>query len=145
MLPREKEERQKFIVLFLLISCVGLLIRTFGLSWISDDMRICLTVWMDELEGGKGFSSLTAYTGDYNMPYITVLWLIARLPISRVAGVKAFSILFDYIGAIFAGLLAEHFYKNRFLIAYTLVLLSPVTMANSAWWGQCDMVYTAFL
>ncbi len=145
MLQKEKEEKQKWIILFLLVSLVGLLLRTFGLSWISDDMRICLTAWMDELEGGQGLSSLKSYSGDYNMPYITVLWLIARLPVSRVVGVKAFSILFDYIGAFFAGLLVEHFYKNRFLVAYTLVLLSPVTMANSAWWGQCDMVYTAFL
>ncbi|MCR4588551.1 MAG: hypothetical protein K5682_09105, partial [Lachnospiraceae bacterium] len=131
--------------MFLLISCVGLLIRTLGFEATSADLEQCLTVWMDELSAGNGLSGLSNYTGDYNMPYVTVLWIIAHLPFPRIICLKLFSAVFDFVGAIAAATLVSHFYKERFLLTYTLIYLSPITMVNSAWWGQCDMIYVAFL
>ncbi len=145
MLPNQREQRQKYIAWFLLISCVGLLIRTFGFSATSADLEQCLVVWMDELSGPGGLKTLANYTGDYNMPYVTVLWILTRIPIPRVIGIKLFSVLFDFIGAVAAGLLVEHFYPERFMLAFGLVFLSPIVIVNSSWWGQCDMVYTAFI
>ena len=143
-----KQEQVSMGVL-LLASVVGLLLRWQGIRYESGDFQSCLSLWMDNLKGG-GISILSQYTGDYNMPYVTVLWILTYLPVEPIIGIKSFSILFDFICAAAGGALAVTCSKNEkssrtFVITYCLIFLSPIAVMNSGYWGQCDSVYVAFV
>lgn len=139
-----------------LITLIGLFLRWQGIGYESGDFRSCLSLWMDDLKGGSGLQVLAAYNGDYNMPYVTVLWLLTFLPVEPIVGIKGFSMLFDIVCAAAGGALAVVCAKGGqrekrekdggiFILTYALIFLSPVAILNSGYWGQCDSVYTAFV
>ncbi|MGN1148432.1 MAG: hypothetical protein ACI4TB_08420, partial [Lachnospiraceae bacterium] len=107
-------------------------------------------IWMAALKNGTGLQALSQYSGDYNMPYVTVLLLLTYLPLEPIVGIKCFSILFDFICAAAGGALANVCTKNHyrhltFILTYSLIFLSPIAILNSGYWGQCDAVYVAFV
>lgn len=146
-------QRKKWILSFavMLVSALGLWVRWQGIYFESGDYRSCLSVWTQELSNGKGLRALTDYSGDYNMPYVTVLLLLTYLPIEPIIGIKSVSILFDFICA-FAGaalaVICSGKSKSKtliFLVTYGLLFLSPIAVLNSGWWGQCDSIYVGFI
>ena len=141
------------ILIFCLISLVGMYYRWRGIHVRTGDWTQSLSVWIADLDKG-GLKALAEYKGNYNMPYVTYLLLITYLPIDPLYSLKALSILFDYICAFTGGILAvmctvkkkEDFWPQwNFLLAYGLILLSPVTIRNSVWWSQCDSIYVSFI
>lgn len=145
------EAAQKRILIFLLLSALGLALRLTGISFESGDWYESLSVWIAELDRG-GLQALSRYTGNYNMPYVTFLLLLTYLPISPLTGIKCLSILFDYICAFTGGKLAvlccEEAAVSKekvFLAAYGGILLAPTVIVNSAWWAQCDSIYVGFI
>lgn len=149
-LERSRKRRLTAAGILLLVSAVGLVLRWQGIWYESGDFQSCLSIWMEDLSGGEGISVLSRYNGDYNMPYVTVLWLLTRLPFQPIIGIKCFSMLFDFICAAAGGALAvtcvQSDHKERiFLITYSLIFLSPAAVLNSGFWGQCDSVYVAFV
>lgn len=148
---REKREIAA-IGIIVLASAIGLVLRWQGIWCESGDFQSCLSLWMDHLKSGNGIQVLSQYTGDYNMPYVTVLWLLTYLPVEPIVGIKSFSILFDFVCAVAGAALAvtckkeDHNGRIRtFVITYCLIFLSPVAILNSGYWGQCDSVYVAFV
>jgi len=147
----------------LLISLIAFWVRWQGIECITADMQVCLIPWSADMKPGYGPSVLSTFDGDYNMPYITVLWLLNYLPGRTIIKVKLFSIVFDYLGAIAGGLIVARVYELQknlngllckcksytkeilFTAAYSAVLFYPSVVLNSAYWGQCDMVYVTFL
>ena len=161
----EKTEQKRKIVLysrivvFCLISLAGMYYRWRGIDVRTGDWTQSLSVWIAQLDKG-GLKALAEYEGNYNMPYVTYLLLITYLPIDPLYSLKALSILFDYICAFSGGVLAvmcttnvmskaqkkeETWPQWNFLLAYGLILLSPVTIRNSVWWSQCDSIYVSFI
>lgn len=139
-----------YIVGLVLIGTIAFGLRWRGIEHITADIETCLIPWSAEVKAGYGIGVLKQFDGDYNLPYVTVLWLLNYLPGNTVIKVKLFSIMFDYIGACGAGMLAGFFASGKtkkvaFMAAYTVTLLYPVTIMNSAYWGQCDFIYVAFL
>ena len=152
MLRRSDETKLQFntFVLWLVfISIIAMIPRYFGLSHITADIEACLLPWSAEVPAYQGIGVLLNFTGDYNMPYVTVLWLLNFLPGETLLKVKIFSMIFDYLCAVVAGRLVMEFVGTakdvKFLITYALVLFYPVSVMNSAWWGQCDFVYVTFV
>lgn len=149
--------------ILLLISVIAFWIRWNGMEYITADMEICLIPWSADMKTGYGPSVLSTFDGDYNMPYVTVLWLLNYLPGRTVVKVKLFSVVFDYLGAIAGGLIVARIYEMQkdvngiwskfenytkeilFVAVYTAVLFYPSAVLNSAYWGQCDMIYVTFL
>lgn len=135
-------------LLFLSVTIIGILIRIIFRDYQSDDWTRCWVPWMEALDGP--FSKIASFPGDYNAPYVTLIWIINRLPIPNLYGVKALSVIFDYILAVGAAKLVSHCVKEEKadvsgMLAYTLVVLSPVVFLNSSWWAQCDSIYSACL
>ena len=152
-----------FTGIILLLSLVAFWIRWQGIEHITADIDTCLIPWSASMKTGYGPSILSTFDGDYNMPYVTVLWLLNYLPGRTIIKVKLFSIIFDYLGAVAGGLIAARVYEMQkdlngrlfkcrkyakeilFVAAYAAVLFYPSAVLNGAYWGQCDMVYVTFL
>lgn len=145
------EAAKKRILIFLLLSGLGLALRFLGIKFESGDWYESLSVWIDELDRG-GLQALSRYSGNYNMPYVTFLLFLTYLPIPPLTGIKCLSILFDYICAFTGGRLAvlccgeTAAQKEKiFLTAYGGILLAPTVIFNSSWWAQCDSIYVGFV
>jgi len=140
----------------LLLSGLAFWVRLQGIEHITADIETCLIPWSASMKTGYGPSILSTFDGDYNMPYVTVLWLLNYLPGRTIIKVKLFSILFDYLGAIAGGLIVREIYGRMhpehpeygvryFVAAYAAILFYPSAVLNGGYWGQCDMVYVTFL
>lgn len=133
----------------LIITIAGMIIRFLGKDVISGDFRDCLEPWYrDIIASGTGISSLRAYKGDYALPYVFLTWLIGKLPIPYLYACKILSVIFDFLMAVFAGLITVRLNpdnKYSFLFGYSVVFLLPNVIIDSAYWGQCDSIYTAFI
>jgi Gpi18-like mannosyltransferase len=146
------EKKNNYITYFsiiLLVTTAGMVIRFLGRNVISGDFRDCLEPWYkDIIASGTGISSLRAYKGDYALPYVFLTWLIGKLPIPYLYACKILSIIFDVLMAVFAGMISALLTPERkysFLFGYSIVLLLPNVIIDSAYWGQCDSIYTAFI
>ena len=76
--------RQKNILLFLIVTCLAILARVGGLSFVSADMNDYLLPWAEQFRANSGFSAMRSQIGDYNILYQTLIVLICRLPGSMV-------------------------------------------------------------
>ena len=89
-----------------------------------------------------------------NMLYRTLMAAISYLP-NPLVSIKLVSILFDYIGAAAAALLAHEVCRQAGRTAAAarrsataagiVVLFLPSVVMNGAMWAQCDMMYVTFL
>lgn len=142
---------KKRILIFFLLSALGLALRLWGIRFESGDWYESLSVWVKELDHG-GLQALSTYSGNYNMPYVTFLLFLTYLPIPPLTGIKCLSILFDYICAFTGGKLAAlccgegpASKETVFLTAYGGILFAPTVIVNSSWWAQCDSIYVGFI
>lgn len=156
----DKHARLLFVVL---AAAIGLLIRWAGRDFISLDMRDALLPWFDQIRAAGGLSALSSQVGDYGLLYQTIISLMTYVDISPIYQYKLLSVVFD---AALAGMVAL-VYKDVMLNGWdgkaravsrevresvltqsalvgVLVWLLPTVMLNSAYWGQCDSIYSFF-
>ncbi len=111
----------------------------------SGDYNGCLSKWVEQMRPLSLTEAMQARIGDYNMPYLYILFLISRFPVSDLLAIKFVSCLFDILLAF--GLMELVALKvPRFevrLAAYGAALACPTVFLNSACWGQCDAAYGA--
>lgn len=143
----EKVTQKRFWFLAGVISIVGLLLRFMGFPFESVDYQQCLSSWTEQLKAYDSIHALAAYTGDYNYPYITILYFLTHIPVPSLYSIKMISVLFDFLEA---GVLASTAMyiagedKKRYsmsLIVYALVLCNPVTIINSSYLAQCESIW----
>jgi len=142
-------KKWNFIIFFAIFTITSLVLRICVFNFQSPDYLQFLHGWCEQISYNGGFSNFGAIVGyDYTMPYLYILTSISYLsPEYWVYGIKAVSILFDFILAIFVGLICEKITKNKvvFLVSYALTLLLPNVFLNSAIWGQCDVMFSSFI
>lgn len=144
-------DRHKQWLYLLMISALAMLIRLQFLDIQSIDYKVFLQHWFAELQANGGFKALANPVGNYNIPYLIIMAALTYLPIPPLYSLKLVSILFDFVGATFAALIVCRMSADsprRALLGcltYTLVILAPTVMLNSAAWAQCDFIYTSFL
>ncbi|MBR4099632.1 MAG: hypothetical protein IKK55_01430 [Clostridia bacterium] len=142
--------KNKNLLFLIIVSLIGLLIRLSGLQFISKDMTKFLIPWFNEVASSGGLSALNKQIGDYNLIYQTIISVMTYLKVDCVISYKVISIFFDYILAIVVAFLVCYLKDKEkssmyFCLSYTLVLFFPTVIINSAFWGQCDSIYTAFI
>ena len=145
-----KTNQYIWVGVLLFVSLVAFWIRWLGIEHITADIETCLIPWSASMKTGYGVSILSTYDGDYNMPYVTVLWLLNYLPGRTIIKVKLFSIFFEYAGAVAGGLIVSHLVAKEkkniyFVLAYSALILYPSAILNGGYWGQCDFIYVTFL
>ena len=122
--------------------------RVSLLPHVTDDFSDYLNIWMQYMLELPGAESLSAEIANYNMPYLYLLFGIAKLvPYAYfMFSLKVFSVLFDFILAYYVMKLVSMLREDRMtqIVSFFAALLVPSVIVNSAMWGQCDSVFSAF-
>ncbi len=136
------------ILFFVIVSAISLLIRLAGANYISDDMQSFLIPWYGQIKTGGGLFALDIQVGNYNLLYQTIISLLTYIDFKEVYLYKIVSVVFDYILAFTAArYLCKLCNKGHvfFNTVYAVLLFLPTVVLNSAFWGQCDVMYTSMV
>ena len=82
------------IILLVLFTLLAGYARYTMLSFQSDDMKVWLLPWYEEIKANGGLKALSQQVGDYNIPYQTIIALFTYTSIDPVIAYKSLSILF---------------------------------------------------
>lgn len=135
-----------FFIIIIVISLAGMALRWMGITFEGVDYQYSLLPWYEELKASGSLHGLAEYRGDYNLPYVTLLYFLTWIPVDPIISIKMSSILFDYLTAFLVMVMmrkaAPDDKKELFgIIAYCLVLLNPVSVMNSGYLAQCESVW----
>lgn len=103
--------------------------------------------WMTQIRDGGGFRSLDHQISNYTSPYMYLMCLVSCLTKNDLYGLKLISVLFDYLASIAVFLILHQLTGNvrKSIMGMAILLLSPTVILDSAYWCQCDIIYTAFI
>ena len=132
-----------FVLAILLLSLVAR-IALYPLT--SVDWNNCLSLWLEEIRRVGALPSIGKTISNYTSPYMYFMSMVSGFD-NGLYALKSVSVLFDYIGAAVMFLLVHHLTGNtrKSILAMTALLLCPTVIFNSAWWCQCDIIYTTFI
>lgn len=148
LLKREKTGGRRLLSMLLPIGA-AVLIRCLLLDQVSSDYKEFLAPWLEYFRLHGGVFALKDSVGNYNVPYLYFLALLSYLPAPGLYLTKLLSVFFDFILAwggfrLVRAMDGEGQDGPAPLAAFSLLLLSPLVVLNSACWGQCDAIYGAF-
>ena len=136
-----------WIVLFA-VTAMGLMLRFCGRDFLSGDYRSFLLPWWNKIDKA-GLAGLGTQVGNYNIPYQILIYLFTLLPFGPLYSYKLLSVVFDLVLAGSAALVVNSFSEKksplRAVMTYCIVFCSLTVVFNSAFWAQCDSIYTAFI
>lgn len=137
-------EDHLLFMLFSICTLLGIIIRLALKDVVSGDFMAFLQPWYEEIaENG-----ISRQVGDYNLLYQMIICAMTKVHIRPLYAYKIFSCFFDMILAIttsaIVGLNCEKSGKEKSVLTYCIIWLSPIIALNSAAWAQCDAIYTTF-
>ena len=142
------KSRNKYLYLLVIVVTLGAFYLRYTLfTYKSIDIRAHLLNWYVYIKK-YGFWAYGHRFSDYTPAYTYLLGLAVILPIKKLYAIKLISVIFDFISALFVYKLVELRYPQRKIIpvlAYSTFLFIPTVVLNSSSWGQCDIIYTAFI
>jgi Gpi18-like mannosyltransferase len=140
-------KKHELTAFLLIVSALAVFLRASNFEFESNDYRTFLSAWYVALQEAGGFEGIGTVYGDYTPLYMYVLAFMTYLPLSDLYSIKIFSCIFDFILAVYVGLIVRRLRGTdlSFCIGYTLTLILPNVFLNSAVWAQCDGVFTAFI
>ena len=90
---------------FFAIAALALTVRWALLDHETGDWLCYLSLWINDLKKYDGISGIGQEIGEYYVPYMLFLNIVARTPFNDLHEIKLFSILFDYLLAVSAVLM----------------------------------------
>jgi Gpi18-like mannosyltransferase len=143
-------ERNVNILFMLAITGLAIVVRYAGRDFVSGDMTWFLLGWFQKIADNGGIHSLKNQVGDYNILYQTIVALFTYIGDKSIYYYKILSIFFDFCMAISAAIFACELSKKEkndkvFFVTFAVVIMLPTVILNSAYWGQCDSIYTTFI
>lgn len=138
-----EDNNKKYLLIFALFLLIGARLLLFNHE--SGDYNNYLLKWLREMRELEGIKALTTPIGNYNIPYLYLLFLCTKLPIYDLFIIKSFSVIFDLILAftVVTILKSQKISEYKCFFAFCLALIAPTILLNSGYWGQCDSVYCA--
>ena len=147
--------KKKYLFTIIITTVLALGVRYIGRDLVSEDMLIAFLPWFSTMKEGGGLASLSRQVGDYGLLYQTIVALLTYIDANPVYLYKTVSVVFDFLLAISIAYFVsncglEFVFKDKdkgeaFCLTYAYVILLPTVVMNSAFWGQCDSIYTFFL
>lgn len=114
--------------------------NSFLVNWYND----CYTNSKEFLAKGD-----VDYTPTYLYSFVVMTWFkIKPFTNSFLYTLKTISVVFDFGTAFLIFYMVKFIFKKNdvlTLISTTLALFLPQILLNSAFWGQCDSIYTFFI
>lgn len=119
--------------------------RFVMLDFISGDYQWCLSQWVDEMRGMNIRQAFTTSIGDYNMPYLYILYFISKIDFPDLYSIKLVSFLFDILLAFSVMKLVSLKNQKENILSFAFIssLFIPTVIMNSAFWAQCDVIYSS--
>lgn len=148
MKKHSKIQIQKFEnrIIFAIGIVLAVLLRFSFRHVESKDLTRHLVPWYDFILQHGGFGALKYNFSNYTPPYLYWLVIVSSLfsGLSKVFAIKLLAMGFDFVCAFFTYKLVKLKYPvgKMPLIAFLIVLFTPTVFLNSAYWGQCDSIYT---
>jgi Gpi18-like mannosyltransferase/4-amino-4-deoxy-L-arabinose transferase-like glycosyltransferase len=132
------------ILWFMLLLSIVLRVSLYKIE--GSDYSNYVRPWYDYIHAHGGFAALKETFSDYNPAYLYLLALTTYLPIEPIVAIKAISMFFDLVLALFTYLILQLKYSHSYapMIGAVVILFLPTVFINSAAWGQCDAIYTAW-
>lgn len=142
-------EQVRFAGKMLVVAIVilgGLAIRADFFGHQSGDYTIYFKPWYEFITQHGGFSALKYDFANYNVPYLYLLAALTYIPVPALFGVKAISVVFDFLLGFFAYRIVAVRYPRRWwpIVAGAVVIYLPTVVLNSSMWAQVDAIYSAF-
>lgn len=139
--------RMADLLAFLAVTVMAVFVRVALFGFASGDYTSFLAKWFDTLKESGGFGGIGLSLGDYTPPYIYIMALLTYLPVKSLISIKLVSCVFDFALAVFVMLFAYRARRNSSIAvtAYAAALFLPTVVLNSAFWAQCDVIFTLFL
>lgn len=140
---------QKHIIVigFFAVSEIALAVRLILFNHQTYDWYGFILSWINQLKEYDGLKGIGQNIGEYNVPYMLFLNIVGKTPFNDLYETKALSVIFDYLCAWIIMKIAigkRKIMSPWGLAIWTVVLLSPISFLNSAFWSQCDSIYTTF-
>jgi Gpi18-like mannosyltransferase len=112
----------------------------------TSDYTFFVSQWYDYIQTHNGFAALRYEFANYNVPYLYLIAILTYLPIPKLVALKSLSVAFDLVLGLFSYLIISIKYPRSYaaIVGAMVVLFAPTIFINSAAWGQCDAIYTAF-
>ncbi|MBQ2935518.1 MAG: hypothetical protein IJD96_04680 [Lachnospiraceae bacterium] len=106
-----------------------------------------LEPWMEEIRENGGFASLSLEISNYTSPYMYIMTLLSYISTNDLYALKLVSVFFDYMASVAVFLILWEMTENvqKAVFGMAVLLLSPTVILDSAYWCQCDIIYTCFL
>ena len=105
-----------------------------------------LEPWMEEIRKNGGFASLSLEISNYTSPYMYIMTLLSYISTNDLYALKLVSVFFDYMASVAVFLILWEMTENvqKAVFGMAVLLLSPTVILDSAYWCQCDIIYTCF-
>ena len=143
-MTNKKSINKKTILLISLI-LVSILIKYFFFSFESGDYKRFLLKWYNIISE-EGLSAIAGGLGNYNPPYLILLYLLTFLPGSAIVKIKMLSVVFDILmGLIGYKIIKKLTNSKHAYLGWIVILFLPTIILNSSVWAQCDSIYTTFV
>ncbi len=131
---------------------ICLFILSFMIRWKlmpieSADYYGFLEEWMNTIRAYGGFRSLSMEISNYTSPYMYIMTILSYISKNDLYALKLVSVFFDYFAAVAVFKILYHMTgsSRRAIFGMAVLLLSPTVIIDSAYWCQCDIIYTSFL
>ena len=147
------------LISFFVLTTLAVWVRFSVKDYESGDFIGSLSPWFHYFKTHGGFSALASPVGDYNASYQFFIALMTYIDINELYQFKILSCIFDFVMAVSSGAFVYYITKNNskpclfnnvisslsFVVPYGTILLLPTVILNSAFWAQCDAIYTSFI
>jgi Gpi18-like mannosyltransferase len=131
-------------LLVLALIAVAVMARFAGRHEQTEDIRI-FTAWYQKIRAAGGLQGLGEEIGNYNAPFLYLLWAASLLPGSIIIKIKLVWIAFDVLLAFFAFKLVAFRWGTRAGVGGALVtVLLPTVVINASFYGQMDAMWASF-
>lgn len=125
----------------------GFMIRWKLMPIESADYWGFLEDWMRQIREGGGYRSLGHQISNYTSPYMYIMCFLSYITDNDLYALKLVSVCFDYAASIAIFLIIFQMTGNvkKSILGMAVLLLSPTVIIDSAYWCQCDIIYTTFI
>lgn len=131
---------------FIIVLIIGIMAKIAMFPAGNSDLNT-MVGWYDYIATHGHFAALKDEFAEYNVSYLYLLTLATFLPAAKYTAIKLISLVFDFVAAFAAYKITGLKYQNKTLrmVSFLAVFLAPTVLINSAFWGQTDIIYTAFI